>query len=88
MSDHLIQPYVIQSYYCSRDVLTEVALMLQTTVSISPPGVFPSLFLMYIYIVHSSSTRMQTTCPQRFEDVSKSGFGKHVYDHIVQTLFN
>lgn len=49
MIGHLIQLYVIESYYSSRDVLTEMALMLKTTVSSSLLGFFP-LSLLHIYI--------------------------------------
>lgn len=52
MTGHLIQLYVIESYYSSRDILTEVALVLKTTVSSSLWGVFQhhSLSLLHIYI--------------------------------------
>lgn len=63
MVGHLIQLYVIQSYYYSRDILTEVALMLKTRVSSNPPSwVFSqhySLYFLHIYIVHCSSSSTQ-----------------------------
>lgn len=70
MVGHLIQLYVIQSYYCSRDILTEVALMLKTRVR-STPLVFSihySLCFLHIYIVHcSSSTQMHDDMSQEIK---------------------
>lgn len=51
MVGHLIQLHVIQSYYCSRDILTEVALMLKTRASSTPPlGGFPNTIPDIFYI--------------------------------------
>lgn len=50
MVGHLIQLYVIQRYYCSRDILTEVALMLKLELAVAPLGVFPNIISYVFYI--------------------------------------